>query len=62
MRVVIVRGRVSIGDFLLGGVLILRDVVRFYVSFSFLSFLDTLFLYMGLVTILTYIILIFFIY
>ena len=47
---------------LLGGVLILRDVVRFYVSFSFLSSLDTLFLYMGLMTILTYIVLIFFIY
>ena len=28
MRVVIVRGRVSIGDFLLGGECTLRDVVR----------------------------------
>ena len=38
---------------MLGGVLLyfLRDVVRILCIFSFLSFLDTLFLYMGLVTI-----------
>ena len=46
----ILRGRVSIGDFLLGGVFILRDVVRTFCIFSFLYPLDTLFLYIGLVT------------
>ena len=43
MRVVIHRGRVSIGVFT-------RDVVRTFSIFSFLSILDTLFLYIGLVT------------
>ena len=35
------RGRVSIGDFVIGGVY-MRDVVRIFVFFSFLSILDTL--------------------
>ena len=63
MRVVIFRGRVSIRDFLLGGVLILRDVVRIlYIFFFSFYFRYIYLLYMGLVTILTYIVLIFFIY
>ena len=44
MRVVIFRGRVSIGHFVRGSV-DMRDVVRILCIFSFLSFLDTLFLY-----------------
>ena len=52
MRVVTLRGRVSFffffGFIVLGGVLLFffRDVVRILCIFSFLSFLDTLFLYM----------------
>ena len=53
----ILRGRVSIGDFLLGGVFLFRrDVVMifffffFCIFFSSLSLLDTLFLYISLVT------------
>ena len=52
MRVVIFRGRVSIGHcqyrkfFVRGSVDILRDVVRILCIFSFLSFIDTLFLYL----------------
>ena len=39
----VLRGRDSIGFFLLGGVfLLMRNVVRIYVFFSFLSPLDTL--------------------
>ena len=50
MRVFTLRGRVSFGIIVLGGVLfffsfLLRDVVRILCIFSFLSFLDTLFLY-----------------
>ena len=44
MRIVILRGRVSIGHFVRGSVDI-RDVVRITCIFSFLSFLHTLFLY-----------------
>ena len=46
MRVVILGGRVSIGPFLLGGVVVmfLRDVMRISCIFSFLSVLDTLIL------------------
>ena len=44
MRVVILKGRVSIGHFVKGSVDI-RDVVRIICIFSFLSFIDTLFLY-----------------
>ena len=63
MRVVIFRGRVSIRDFLLGGVLILRDVVRILCIFFFSFYFRYIYLlYKGLVTILTYIVLIFFIY
>ena len=43
MRVVILRGRVNIGHFVRGSVNI-RDVVRITCIFSFLLFLDTLFL------------------
>ena len=49
MKVVTLRGRVSFWVIVLGGVLFLfflRDVVRILCIFSFLSFLDTLFLYM----------------
>ena len=48
MSVVTLRGRVSFWIIVLGGVLLffLRDVVRILCIFSFLSFLDTLFLYM----------------
>ena len=44
MRVVILRGKVSIGHFVRGSV-DMRDVVRITHIFSFLSFIDTLFLY-----------------
>ena len=44
MRVVILRGRVSIGCFVRGSV-DMRDVVRITCIVSFLSFIDTLFLY-----------------
>ena len=44
IRVVILRGRVSIGHFVRGSV-DMRDVVRITCIFSFLSFTDTLFLY-----------------
>ena len=44
MRVVILRGRVSIGHFVKGSV-DMRDVVRITCIFSFLSFIDTLFSY-----------------
>ena len=44
MRVVILRGRVSIGHFVRESV-DMRDIVRITSIFSFLSFLDTLFLY-----------------
>ena len=44
MRVVIVRGRVSIGHFVRGSV-DMRDIVRILCIFSFLSFIDALFLY-----------------
>ena len=41
----VLRGRVSIGDiFVRGSVFVLRDVVRTVCIFSFLYFLDTLFL------------------
>ena len=49
MRVVTLRGRVSFWDhFVKGSVVIifLRDVMRILCIFSFLSLLDTLFLYM----------------
>ena len=63
MKVVILRGRVSIGPFLLGGVLICFEGCSedsMYLLFSF--FLDTLFLYMRSYDhLLTYIVLIFFI-
>ena len=44
MRIVIHRGRVSIGEFVIGGVFIvfMRDVVGIFCICSFLSFLDTL--------------------
>ena len=41
MRIVIHRGRVSIGEFVIGGVF-MRDVVGIFCICSFLSFLDTL--------------------
>ena len=44
MRVVILRERVSIGHLVRGSVS-MRDVVRITHIFSFLSFIDTLFLY-----------------
>ena len=44
MRVVILRGRVSIGHFVRGSV-DMRDIVRILCIFSFLSFIDALFLY-----------------
>ena len=63
MRIVIFRERVSIGPFLLGGVLISFERCSedsMYLFFSF--FLDTLFLYMRSCDhLLTYIVLIFFI-
>ena len=63
MRVVILRGRVSFWDhFVRGSVVIifLRDVVRILCIFTFLSLLDTLFLYMRSCDhSLTYIVLIF---
>ena len=41
----VLRGRVSIGDiFVRGNVYLLRDVMRTFCIFSFLYFLDTLFL------------------
>ena len=49
MRVVTLRGTVSFWDhFVRGSVVIifLRDVVRILCMFSFISLLDTLFLYM----------------
>ena len=48
MRVVTLRGRVSFRVHCVRGsvVIFLRDVVRILFIFSFLSFLDTLFLYM----------------
>ena len=47
MRVVTLRGRFSFWDhFVMGSVIILRDVVRISCIFSFLSILDALFLYM----------------
>ena len=49
MRVVTLRGRVSFWDHCVRGsvvIFFLRDVVRLLCIFSFLSFLDTLFLYM----------------
>ena len=50
MRVVTLRGRVSFWIIVLGGVeccsFFFRDVMRILCIFSFLSFLDTLFLYM----------------
>ena len=52
MRVVTLRGRVSFWDHYVRGSVeccyffLLRDVVRILCIFSFLSFLDTLFLYM----------------
>ena len=47
MRVVTLRGKVSFWNhFVKGSVIILRDVVKISCIFSFLSFLDTLFLYM----------------
>ena len=46
MRVVILRGRVISDIFVRGSVDILRDVVRILYVFSFLSFIDTLFLYL----------------
>ena len=42
MRVVIYRGRVNIGVFVIGEVF-MKDVVRTFCIFSFLSLLDTLF-------------------
>ena len=47
MRVVTLRERVSFWDLCVRGsvVIFLRDVVRILCIFSFLSFLDTLFLY-----------------
>ena len=60
MRVVILRGRVSIGHtFVRRSVDILRDVVRILCIFSFHSFIDTLFLYLRSCDhLLTYIVLI----
>ena len=48
MKVVTLRGRVSFRDHCVRGnvVIFFRDVVRVLRIFSFLSFLDTLFLYM----------------
>ena len=46
----ILRGRVSIEDFLLEGVFLFRRDVVMIFFFSFLSLLDTLFLYISLVT------------
>ena len=46
MRVVILKGRVSIGHFVSGSV-DMRNVVRITCIFSSLSFIDTLFLYFG---------------
>ena len=50
----ILKGRVNIGGFLLGGVFLFRrDVVKiffFCIFFSSLSLLDTLFFYISLVT------------
>ena len=61
MRVVLLRERVSIGHFVRGSVDILRDVVRILCIFSFLSFIDTLFLYLRSCNhLLTYIVLILF--
>ena len=66
MRVITLRGRVNVWIIVLGRVLLfflLRDVVRILCIFSFLSFLDTLFLYIRSCDHLqTYIVLIFFIY
>ena len=67
MRVVTLRGRVSFWDQCVRGSVVifffLRDVVRILCIFSFLSFLDTLFLYMRSQDHLqTYIVLIVFIY
>ena len=45
MRVVILRGELVYDIFVRGSVDILRDVVRILCIFSFLSFIDTLFLY-----------------
>ena len=62
MRVVTLRGRVSFWDHCVRGsvVIVLRDVVRILCIFSFLSFLDILFLYMRSCDYLqTYIVLIF---
>ena len=44
MKVVILKRRVSIGHFVRGSV-DMRDIVRILCIFSFLSFIDTLFLY-----------------
>ena len=44
MRVVILRGKVSIGHFVRGSV-DMRDVLRIICIFPFLTFIDTLFLY-----------------
>ena len=42
----VLRGRISIGDiFVRGSVYLLRDVVRNFCIFSFIYFLDTLFLH-----------------
>ena len=55
---VILRGRVGIGHFVRWSV-DMRDVVRILCIFSFLSFIDTLFLYFGSCDhLLTYIVLI----
>ena len=52
MRVVILRGRVSIGHFLLGGVLIFEGCSEDYLYLFLFSILDTLFLlYIGLMAI-----------
>ena len=59
MRVVILRGRVSIGHFVRGSADV-RDVLRIICIFHFLSFIDTLFLYFRSCE--TYIVLIFFKY
>ena len=62
MRVVIVRGRVSIRYFVMGSV-DMRDIVRILCIFYFPSFIDTLFLYFRSCDLFfTYIVLIFFIY
>ena len=50
MRVVIyIEGELAYDIFVIRG-MSMRDVVRTFCIFSFLSFLDTLFLYIGLVT------------